>query len=327
MSSLVLDLWPVLCRGAVLIGLLLLNFLVIGALMFLAIGALMEDQWLYVPLGSALGGGVAVIAASWRHRKSLPWLWRFVARTRRFRTASGGRFVLRYAPQLRGQVDAPEVLSLAEAALSELEGKFGRLTLFRHDRGRIGPPLFRRRVHVYLFPTIEAIQWVFGQRYGGIALTNLHAIVFPLEGLRLDEWLRHELTHLFADRWNALAPPLFAEGLATWLQGTQQGYSLDGLAVTYLRGTDYPLRPLLDCSFFFRETNHGPWYVLAGSFTGFLTRRFGWDTYKRFYCRLFDGSRFDARFSKQFGLTLEEAEKQWRDELIEKYKAPVVVWR
>jgi hypothetical protein len=53
---------------------------------------------------------------------------------------------------------------------------------------------------------------------------------------------------------------------------------------------------------------------LAGSFTGFLLRRHGWEAYRRLY-RLCDGLRFRAKFEKCFGVTLEKAEWQWRNEM------------
>jgi hypothetical protein len=260
---------------------------------------------------------IAVIAWASRSR----WLWPFASRTRLFLTASGDRIVLRYAPQLRGAINPEEVLGQAENALAELEARFGRLTLFWHGR-HVGPLLFRRRVYVYVFPTPEAVQEVFGKGYAAIALTALHAVVVPFHQPILGESLRHELTHLFAYRWNPWAPSLFCEGLPTWLQGTAHGYSIDSRANLLLRREDHRLRPLLDEKFF-REGNCWPHYVLAGSFTGFLIRRFGWDAYKRFYCGLQGDSRFDRRFARRFGLTLEEAEGQWRQELLEKYYAPV----
>lgn len=311
MPSFVLDLWPFLCRWLLL--------LVIGLWPLLFSSVLSPELRPYYVVGLLWWLSVfAVLAARRDH-----WTFRLVGRTRHFHTLSASRVVLRYAPELHGRPDIGEVLDLAEKTLALLEGRFGRLTLFWHGR-RIGPLLFRSRVYVYLFPTVEAVQEVFGERYGGIALTGLHAIVFPFERVRrLEEWLRHELSHLFDDRWNPMAPPLFAEGLATWLQWTEQGSTINALAVALIRQKDYSLRPLLKSNYFFLEKNHGPWYVLAGSFSGFLIRRFGWDTYKRFYCRLSGSRRFDARFSKHFGSSLEEAEEQWRGELRRMYKAPL----
>jgi hypothetical protein len=253
------------------------------------------------------------------------WLWKFATRTRCFLTAHGNRFVLRYAPELHAVVSPGDVLTVAESALTELERRFGRLSLLWHGR-TIGPLLFRKRVYVYLFPAYESVQAVFGKRFGGIALTGLNAVVIPFEGLRLDEWLKHELGHLFSDRWNEFAPPLFQEGLSTWLQETDRGYRIDAMAVTLIRREEYHLRPMLGRRFFFHEENHWAYYILAGSFTGFLIRRFGWDAYKRFYCQVVDRRRCDAQLPKHFGMTLEQAEEQWREELLARYRVPFGEW-
>jgi hypothetical protein len=55
--------------------------------------------------------------------------------------------------------------------------------------------------------------------------------------------------------------------------------------------------------------------LLAGSFTGYLIRRFGWDRYRKLYRRC-DGVRFRAKFQKYIGVSLEQAEWRWRNELI-----------
>jgi hypothetical protein len=125
--------------------------------------------------------------------------------------------------------------------------------------------------------------------------------------------LGHELTHLFAIRLNPWAPPLLSEGLATWLQGTYGGYAIDDLAAAWLRQETVRLRPLLDPTGFFAAS----WgYTVAASFSGFLIRRSGWDTYRRFYRQELGAGRFDARFTEYFGLSLEEAEEQWRCKLL-----------
>jgi hypothetical protein len=302
MLAVMLDLFPLLCRGLLLTAFL---GLLVAHLWFVGNGGFSKTFFWVVVCSLA----AVLVLLAWRGR----WLWPFVGRARRFLTVSGDRVVLRYAPQI-GAGDAKEVLRRAEKALGELEGTFGRLTLFWHGR-TFGPLLFRRRVHVYLFPTAEAVQEVFGELYGGTALMGLHAVMVPFEAW-LDEGLKHELTHLFTDRWNPWAPPLFREGLPTWRQGAVGGYLIDGLAAALLREREWRLSPLLGWKSFFGGAD--PWrhYVLAGSFSGFLIGRFGWEAYRRFYCRLVGNRKFDARFHKQFGLTLEEAEGQWREGLL-----------
>jgi hypothetical protein len=253
------------------------------------------------------------------------WLLSFASRVRHFRTASTDRIVLRYAPELSEVADVPGVLSLAEKTWLELEAKFGARSR-SWLRPLVGPLLFRRRTCVYLFATCQPIQEMFGKHYAAVALTGLHGVVVALEA-RLDEHLKHELAHLFATRWSRWAPPLFAEGLPTWLQGTHGGYTIDAMAVLVLReGNHQHLRPLLDEEFFFDEANRFACYVLAGSFSGFLIRRFGWEAYKRLYCELWGDFAFDAKFRKHFGLSLKEAKEQWRDELLRRYQAPLKEW-
>lgn len=77
-----------------------------------------------------------------------------------------------------------------------------------------------------------------------------------------------------------------------------------------------PTYPLVFLSkSFFAEPQRYSCYVLAGSFTGFLIRRYGWKSYRKLY-RLCDGIRFKAKFQKCFGISLEKAEWQWRNEVM-----------
>jgi hypothetical protein len=177
-------------------------------------------------------------------------------------------------------------------------------------------------VCVYLFPTPESIQITFGSRVGGAALTWYDFIVIPFERQRLAEVLRHELTHLFAHRWNPWAPPLLCEGLAVWMQGTEQGRAINSQVVATLHPKEWCLRPLLDPKFFFdREKVHGC-YMLAGSFTGFLIQKFGWDAYQRLYRGQWGALNFDRAFTRQFGLSLDEAVSWWHSELLNRPAEP-----
>jgi hypothetical protein len=251
-----------------------------------------------------------------------------------FLTASSRRISLRYAPSLRSEANPAEVLKVAEEALGGLEKLFGELTSPWPWR-TFGPLLSRQRVVVYLFPTAEAIQTLFGWIYAAAALPERHAVVVPFRqprldcfgtGFQLDEVLKHEKTHLFAARWNPLPPPLLGEGLATWLQGTNYGYTIDSAAVQLVRQEEACLWMLLDREFFFDRANTFRCYVLAGSFSGFLIREFGWEAYKALYRHARNDRPFGPLFLERLCLTLEEAEGQWRDGLIKKYEAPVKVW-
>lgn len=55
-------------------------------------------------------------------------------------------------------------------------------------------------------------------------------------------------------------------------------------------------------------------YLVAGSFTGFLIRTYGWDQYRQFY-RL-RKQQFLTNFKKCFEVSLEEAGLRWRHEMM-----------
>ncbi len=325
MRWLVLDLWPVLCWG-------LLWTCILG----LAIGYPLVVFWdmSHHPVFSSshgLDGSLLVIIASFSALVPLffvggqnHWPFAILCRTRHFQTVVSDRIVLRYAPELHGKIDTEEVLALAEKALNELETMFGPLAQFWHRTA--GPGLFRKRLFVYLFSTSKAVQRIFGANNSGAALAAYQAIVISFEYPRLDELFKHEISHLFSHRWNDRPSPLLQEGLSTWLQGTERGYTIDSIAFTLIWHEEYRLRRMLSRKFFFAKVNCWACYMLAGSFTGFLIRKFGWKAYKRLYSRAEGKWRFDAKFVKRFGLTLEEAEEQWRTELRERYKEMGPAW-
>lgn len=97
-----------------------------------------------------------------------------------------------------------------------------------------------------------------------------------------------------------------------WLQGTEQGLPIGEEAERLLCRSDSELASLLDHRYFFSAVNMHRCYALAGGFTGFLIRRFGWDAYREYYRRA-DQWTFRARFQKQFGISLEGAWQKWRD--------------
>jgi hypothetical protein len=237
-------------------------------------------------------------------------LCRLLGQSRHFLTASGRRVVLRYAPELHGQGVPQKVLTLAEKTLDEMEATFGRLPFWHR------PLLFRRRFYVYLFPTRLSVTELFENEFPAFAVIYLHAVVVPFLGVPLKEVLRHEMGHLFAARWNAEPPPLLAEGLPTWLQVTEHGQSIDRVAAALLQEQDCDLRPLLDPSFFVDGENIHHSYFMAGSFTGFLIRRFGWDTYRQFYRKARADLLVELPWRDHFGMYLEELEQQWRSELL-----------
>jgi hypothetical protein len=251
-------------------------------------------------------------------------LWRLGSRTRGFLLASNWRFVLRYDPRLKGEVDPAEVLRQADEALEDV-----RVTLFgpegRDPRSLFATPSLQpAQVTVFLFRTPEEYREVFGEEVGACALPLLHAVAAASSGYPLAEALRHQLTHLFTCRpWNRSTPPLLSEGLPTWLQQTWDKSPVDRLAAASIARGQGELRPLLNRREFFHAGQEANSYAMAGSFSGYLLRRFGREAYLRFYNEMYDGRRFDAKFVSNFGQTFEEAELAWRQEVVRECDQPV----
>ena len=119
-----------------------------------------------------------------------------------------------------------------------------------------------------------------------------------------EELARHELGHLFAGRWSRWAPPLLSEGLATWLQKSIAGVPIDTHARSHCRCSGHwLLLPLLKQGRFYSDKERIVNYILAGSFTGFLIRRFGWEKYQHFYRHTSKWAWFEKRFEKFFGIS------------------------
>jgi hypothetical protein len=241
--------------------------------------------------------GALIVLSAWRSW----WQLRFIRQVRRFRTATQGRILLHYAPELDGQLNMPTLLQRCQEELDYVSDRLAAS--------------LRGRFVVYLFATGKDIGKVFGRRFGGTALTAANAIVIPNDR-NFQEITRHELVHVFSGRWNTSAPPILSEGLSVWLQETEGGRPIDRAALPLLRGEpDLTLPLLLKRKFFFADPQRHACYILAGSFTGFLLRRHGLKQYRKLF-RLCDGTRFRAKFEKCFGVTLEVAEQQWRDEVL-----------
>jgi hypothetical protein len=240
--------------------------------------------------------GLCALAGAWWQFR---WLRVLARSVRRFRTVRTSSVTLHYSPLVGDQVVVRAFLRTVEMELHSLAQKFDR-------------PL-RRRVAVYLFAERAQVSRIRGRQFGGFALCEANAIVLSPDCI-WDEFVRHELSHLFAGRWSKVAPPLLQEGLAVWLQGTHYGQRIDDAARAVLDRREVPLDVLLDRSQFFDPEWMSDCYTLAGSFTAFLTRRFGWDAYRWLY-RQCDGRGFRAKFRKCLGITLEDAHWEWRLEL------------
>jgi tetratricopeptide (TPR) repeat protein len=234
------------------------------------------------------------------------YLWhclRFGRAVRGFRLLAGKEVLLRYPSNLEEKGDLALLLQKCEESLLEFKERFGFS--------------LKRDLVVFLFPTPAHLSRLFKMRAGGSALIGGDAIILTWVFRRdrfQEESIRHELAHLFSHYWGRLNPPLKGEGLATWLQGSLNGKPVDmqALAVLLTDRVGY-FSWILDPAVYYRTHLYG--YTLAGSFTGFLIRRFGWDSYRTFFERS-NARNFTVIFQKIFGLSLVTAERQWRDELL-----------
>lgn len=257
---------------------------------------------LRLPLDLPLWGrtmiGVAVawaVAASRQFR----FAWKVAAATRSFRTLSSPQVTIYYSPLAGDQVALRAFQMTVVHELRDLARQFGRS--------------LRSPVVVFLFGDRREVSRVVAPPHSACAIWDLNAIILSAD-CDWEELVRHELTHLFAGRLSRHAPPLLSEGLAVWLQGNRFGRRVDDRALEVLDRNDVGLDLLLDPVQFFDGARVYDCYTLAGSFTGFLIRRFGWKAYERLY-RQCDGREFRAKFRKCFGLSLKDAHWEWRLEL------------
>lgn len=264
---------------------------------FILLAIFLSQFLVHYHLGTAFAVApvVALVALQfWRTR----WLGSMTYRTWRFRRRATSRIILYYPAQLEGCWDWSVLLQRIESACEELTQQFG-----------FG---LRSRVAVFLFPAWQDIARIFGREYGCVAIPAANAIAIA-EDTNLVEMWRHELAHLFSARWNGLAPPILNEGLATWWQRTHGGQPVDALAETLLERRSLDLASLLKWKGYFSRSRRNDYYMLAGGFTGFLIRRFGWESYGKFY-RSACGFNFRSGFKKAFGISLDRAECLWRYE-------------
>jgi hypothetical protein len=251
----------------------------------------------YVGLVAVVAGVVS--SGLGKSRRSTFRLWKFAWRVREFYSARAGRVRLRFSPELSGRWDLQLVLACCRQEFERLATTFADVRV--------------RRCAVFLFPSAKEIGQAYGRVVGGFALPAERVVVIGIDDF-LRESLRHELVHLFAGEWNPHPPLLLQEGLAVHLQGSRYGQALDKSAIYCLGAGRRRLTSLLEEGKFFCDARRHANYTVAGSFTGFLIRRFGWQKYRLLY-RAATAKNFESTFQSVFSLTLEEAEAQWRSEL------------
>jgi hypothetical protein len=174
---------------------------------------------------------------------------------------------------------------------------------------------------VFILANSQQFRQAIGGHCGAICILEKNAIVVPAYGVpglgHVDDVIRHELAHLFTARWNRHAIPLLNEGFATWWQHAS-GQS--GLEPCVPR-VDSSLVDLLDPNNFYNKSRAQTNYALAGSFSGFLIRRFGRERYLDFYQRA-TPEGFERCVAGCFGLTLAEVEACWRRWVIPTLQSP-----
>jgi hypothetical protein len=221
------------------------------------------------------------------------WPWRVSRRVVRFRTLTSARVSLLFPDGLGETIELQEIIRWAEADLDDLSQRFV-----------INLP---RPLTVVLMSSHRDLTDDFRRPMGGTALMPANAVVLAAD-CPLREVLRHELAHLFAYRWSTYAPHLVQEGLAVWLQRATPDETDTADVIDPILTSDTDPLPMLDPRYFFAPNRAHLSYALAGRFTGFLIRRFGWDHYRRFY-RKADRWTFRSLFKRQFGMSFEAA---WR---------------
>jgi hypothetical protein len=244
---------------------------------------------------------ISAVAAVWIRAR------RFGRRVRRFGCLSNDSVQVRYKPEAGARVDVQRVLQMSDEALRALSSRLScRL---------------RRRLVVFLFNHHAEISSFFGTRISGGALIGGDAVVLAADALGAmkspAELIRHEIAHLLSYYWGKLDPPLKGEGLATWAQEQIEGKDIDLQALACLVGNAcVPLWMML-WGETFRWQIRSVSYALAGSFTRFLIQRFGLECYRDWF-RTAGPKNFEHSFEKSFGMSLIEAEREWRKRLLDR---------
>jgi len=242
---------------------------------------------------------LVVALPSWRRLRTLARAAVFMSRAPTFDTP---HIQLWYHRELAGLIDPAEHVGCWEQRLAELTEEFGL------------PP--RRPITILLLPTSSDLSWIVDRSVGATASRNGIAAGYNLlkKESSARETMRHELTHVLSAGWGPHSPAFKVEGLAVWAQRTGGGKPLDFRALAVLLGNKtLPLWHLLSPAGFDADRDYS--YALAGSFTEFLIRTYGWALYRDFY-RNADGDNYEAVFHQTFAISLVAAERQWRTELL-----------
>lgn len=286
MRTVLFNLWPYVVRCVI-------------TLLVVAVG-LVGGAWVCNSLGlskvsSYLFGGGAVFFLSrplFNASQTWRWLWRFARHAKTFETATGNKVTLRYSPRFSDKNQVIALLQQIETSIQELTERFG----YSIGKHRFLTPytIFasrRRRLTAYLVHDREEAAMLIGYWAGGYSLPPANAIVVVQQNSNPVFVARHEMVHLFAHYWNPAAPPLLAEGLATFL--ALGGENIVPTSPNGSIGIAASLTDLLRD--FFNMTRVYQNYFLAYVFVASLIHHFGWEKFQRFY-----GKATPTNFAKLF---------------------------
>jgi len=284
--------WPNLPRDFILLGSSLTPLVVLhlAGRDVEALRALMYGSWIVA------AGFVSVL---------LVWKWRcpflIYRRARDFHVLESPNCVLCYEPPLESVCNLPLLRDRCEHILADLTHRFA-----------YG---LSRQVAIFVFASHKNLSSTLRRPVHGLALIRANSIVVADE-TTIENSIRHELAHLFSAKWNLHVPRFFNEGVATYLQSESRSSFIDAMAADIIRqgapGLCWFLGPAP--VLFLPDSNRRSLYILGASFTGFLIRRFGWETFRKFFRRT---HMFNVRssFRKAFGFSLKDAERDWHQEL------------
>jgi hypothetical protein len=231
-------------------------------------------------------------------REQLPAVW---ADARWIQQASGC-CVFHYISGSAAERDIDALITLADEAVS-------------YAGEQMGDEIGEAELSVYL------IDRVLG--HGGFAGDAL--IISYLDrfyaGGELGLVFRHEGTHLLDRRFAEFRPSLLAEGLAVFVSGGHFREEPISRRAAALLALDHYI-PLPELAEDFYPSQHEIGYLEAAGFVSYLVDRFGWEAFKAFYSDLQphdagQAASIDAALQDHFGLTLSQAEADWKAALQE----------
>jgi hypothetical protein len=175
---------------------------------------------------------------------------------------------------------------------------------------------YRGRVHVFLYADADEMKRVTGAEGSTAAFSTGTVSVHQPHDFRGV----HEFVHIYALQFerapDTSGPDLFVtEGLATWLAESDQGVPIHAWAAAYSKAGVLPAILELRRTFPDGAGKEVHPYHVAGSFVGFLLKRYGLAKVKRWYM---DSTEAHA----YFGEGLARLEREWHEFLASYALAP-----